>query len=349
MTKVILSLDIGGTKINGALVDAKTLRIVYRAKKISSKPHQKQLLPAIAATVDALRAQAQQHRWNLIGCGAVVAGQVWWPSGVVRWSPNINMRKRVFPLRRWLANRCHAPTMVDNDVHGFLLGECALGSTRTYPLVVAITLGTGIGGAIALDGQLIRGVENKAGEFGHTTIFPPNGLPKRCADGLPGHFEQYGSGQAIRQWYRLLSKQTPLLSSSGLPPPLARVGVPRGSSNDKRRGSRIKSAMTNGGFHDPRSVSLTTFEIEQRWYDHDPIAIAAVANVRSAIAQGLANIMIGLNPDAIILGGGLIRMKPLIHGLNAEVGTFLPFPVKTKILLSKLGDDAQLIGAATLV
>ena len=304
MKHVILALDIGGSKINGALVDAKTFRIIERAPKMESQPKNSSIMEQSRQAARLLFNMAHTSGMRPIACSAVVAGQARWPSGIVYWGSNIRSPRTGINMKAHLRRATGLPTTIDNDVHGFLAAELYRGAGVSKHIVVAVNLGTGIGGAIAVDGQILRGPDNTTGEFGHMTIAEGG---RTCGDGMMGHFEAYASGTSMGHLYHTLMRK--------LPKGLHRVNA--------------------------RAV-------ETLFGQNDPVAQEVVARTRTALATGLANIIVTLNPDCIIMGGGIARFKGLFAGVEAEVRQRLPFPTTCRILRTKLGDDAPLIGAALL-
>jgi predicted NBD/HSP70 family sugar kinase len=126
-----------------------------------------------------------------------------WKKGIYREGPNFPRSFKNIPLAGILRKTFKVPVAVDNDVHCFTLAEAKFGAAKRFSSVVGLTLGTGIGGGIVLDGRLYRGRNNAAGEIGHMTL--GLGSTATCSCGRKGHFEAFGSGTAMRVLYRTIS------------------------------------------------------------------------------------------------------------------------------------------------
>ncbi len=198
--RTIIGLDVGGTKI--------------RAGAVSSRGR---LLSSVKIPTEASRGKAVVLE-NIVKCvrsvwqkdvkaiGVGMAGIVDHEKGVYRQGPNLPADFKNVPIAAILRRKFHVPVRVDNDVHCFTLAEVKFGAAKRFSSVVGITLGTGIGGGIVIDGRLYRGRDNAAGEVGHMTVV--SAFPARCGCGRIGHFEAYGSGSAMRRLYRTLAGVT---------------------------------------------------------------------------------------------------------------------------------------------
>jgi glucokinase len=224
---------------------------------------------------------------------------------------------REAPLREALAAATGHPVIVDNDANVAAVGECAYGAARDRRHVLLVTLGTGIGGGLVLDGELYRGANGFAGEIGHFTI-DING--PRCACGERGHWEAIASGTALGR--------------------IARELVAR------RAGGAIVAAA--GG--DPSSVTGEHVGIAAAQGDVDAqhLLVQYADNVALGLA-GLANIV---DPECIVISGGVVRLgvllfAPLGEAFRRHVEA-VDYRPQIDIVPAALGERSGAIGAAVL-
>jgi glucokinase len=187
-----LGIDVGGTKIAAGLVDAATWKVIKTVQR-PTEAHlgRARVLANILETVGELSAG------KIKGVGVGFAGVVDFKRGVVLAAPNFSKDLANFPLAKELARHLHAPVVVDNDARCFALAEAVAGSAKGKGVVFGMTIGTGIGGSLIINGQPFRGRDNAAGEIGHA-IFSLGSLAE-CGDGQLGHFEAAASGTALRK------------------------------------------------------------------------------------------------------------------------------------------------------
>ena len=184
----VVGVDVGGTKILAGAVDVDG---VLAAGMSAETPGRRNLPSVVEDTiVRAVMDLRAKHEVGAVGVGA--AGFVGL-GGVVRFAPHVSWRDE--PLQSRLSDRLGLPVVVDNDANVTALAELRLGAARGCSEAVCITLGTGIGGAVVMDGKVRRGAAGLAGEFGHMQVVP-DGRP--CPCGQHGCWEQYCSGTALR-------------------------------------------------------------------------------------------------------------------------------------------------------
>jgi glucokinase len=195
-----IGIDIGGTKISGAVVSGggKILRSVLKAAPASEK--EGGTLCVILQVVTELRAHYPMVQ--AIGVGA--AGMVDWPSGHIRWAPNNSYRD--LPLRAILSAETGLPTVVDNDANVAAWAEFRLGQGRQYAYLTFLTVGTGIGAGLILDSQLYRGPTGIGGEVGHIIVNPSG---ERCGCGNFGCLEAMASGVALGRAGQKAAREDP--------------------------------------------------------------------------------------------------------------------------------------------
>lgn len=189
----ILTFDIGGTKINSAIVNiVDTVYEVSVCKKVVTPATQIDLLNYLVTTI-----QEYSKLYSFQKVGIAIAGQVDTDGKVVINSPNLPLQKNMH-LASYLHSITQYSVFLKNDVHSFAMGENYFGKYKHYANTVFIALGTGIGGAIKINGQMYGGANNIAGEFGHMVVYRNGHL---CACGRNGCWEKYASGRGLEQLY----------------------------------------------------------------------------------------------------------------------------------------------------
>jgi glucokinase len=306
-SEIFAGVDLGGTSI-GCAIAGRDGRIL-RESEIPTRSHQgpRAVLGRIAKALRALG-----RRPAAVGIG--VPGLVDLRRGVTKFLPNLPTQWRGVPVRKILGAALGCPVHLLNDVRTATLGELTYGHGRGANLTMAFfSLGTGVGGGVAVDGKLRLGALGAAGELGHQTIVP-DGLP--CGCGNRGCLETLASGPALAgEGVRLLR--------SGLAPRLhALVGGDAGRVTPRE--------MAKAG---------------------DPHVREAILRAARHLGIGVANTSGALHPDVVVLGGGVAEIGPLLLGavraeVRRRVGMFPPSTVR--IVNSKLGPRAGLLGAIAL-
>jgi glucokinase len=248
-----------------------------------------------------------------VGIGA--AGMVDTMKGVLRFAPNLAWRE--LPIADRISDELGVPCQLDNDANAAAYGEFRFGAGRGYRHMLLVALGTGIGGGIITDGRLARGAHGFAGEIGHV-IVDPNG--PRCGCGNVGCWEQLASGTAIGRAGRAVVREHPdsmILSLAGGDP-------------DRVTGSIVTEAGLAG----------------------DRMAVAILSEIGIRLGQGMAGLANVLDPQIVVVGGGVIRAGDLLleparraFGDAIEAPEHRPF---VPIVAAELGEDAGAVGAATL-
>lgn len=209
------------------------------------------------------------------------------------------------------------PFFIDNDANVAALGERWVGAGANNPDVVFVTLGTGVGGGVIADGNLIHGVAGAGGEIGHMIVDPENGFT--CTCGNKGCLETVASATGVVRVARQLAEQY------------------EGSS-------AIKAAIDNGD-------TVTSKDIFIAAEDGDKFANSVVERVSRYLGLAAANISNILNPDSVVIGGGVSAAGEFLRSRVEKYFVTFAFPqVKksTKIKIAELGNDAGIIGAASL-
>ena len=295
-----IGIDVGGTKTQGGVVDARG-RVVRRFRTdTNARAGRAAILRAIETTVGALRGP------RVAGIGVGLAGFVDPKRGIFRRGPHLHSFENI-PLAKILRAKFHKKVFLDNDANCFALAEASVGAGRGKRFVVGLTLGTGIGGGIVMDGDIYHGAHNKAGELGHMMQLLRWNVP--CACGGYNHIEALAGGKGMTAAYF------------------------------RATGRRVDAR-----------------EIEALYKRRNRAAIQVVHRASEALGAGMAATLTAFDPDILVLGGGLIRFKDYVAcGQKALRKAFYKEPgryselAKTPVVLSKLGDDAQVIGASLLV
>lgn len=190
-----IGIDIGGTKIAGALVDAEG-QIVKELRVPSPAQDSAALVDAVVGLIEEL---AQGH--EVLGAGVAAAGFIDAEQSNIIYAPNISWRNE--PFKAHLEAKLNIPVIIENDANAAGWAEYRYGAGKGYKHMVMLTIGTGVGGAVITDSKMLRGGFGIAGELGHLRIVP-DGLP--CGCGQNGCLESYGSGTALLKAARTLAE-----------------------------------------------------------------------------------------------------------------------------------------------
>jgi glucokinase len=308
-----IGVDVGGTKILAAVVDA--YGVIHERERVATPARDPDAtVDAIATAVHTLAERCPQPVDSVgIGVAALVDAQ---RSRVV-FAPNLGWAD--VPLADAVSQRIGQRVIVENDANTAAWGEFRHGSGRQFDDTVVITVGTGIGGGLILDGQLRRGAHGMAAEIGHIIVDPGG---RACGCGRRGCWEQYASGSALVRTARDFAAQR-----RGEADLLLRLGD---GNPEGIRGRHITEAARGG----------------------DPVALAAFAEVGLWLGRGMADLTAVIDPQAYVIGGGVsdagaLLVDPARREHDALVSTYggreSPAVVK-----ASLGNDAGVVGAADL-
>ncbi|MGB0101057.1 MAG: ROK family protein [Nocardioides sp.] len=307
---LFIGVDIGGTKVLAAAVSS-TGRVLRTARRTTPGRRVEASLIEDALT-DAVEEIAGVRRPSAIGIAA--AGFVDAQGERVRFAPHLPWRDE--GVRARLAERWSAPVVLDNDANCAARAELAYGAVSGAENAVVITMGTGIGGAIVLDGAVHRGYNGMAGEYGHMQVVP-DGLPCEC--GGTGCWEQYSSGNALVRFAR------------------SRIGTE-------------PTALEEACGADP--ARLTGPMVTEAAEAGDPVALAAFASVGEWLGIGTANLVAAFDPEIVVIGGGLSAAGDLLlEPARAAMGASLvgrAHRTVPPVVRAGLGPEAGAIGAADL-
>lgn len=311
-----IGVDVGGTNITAGVVNAQA-RILSRCtvQSHSGRPPDEVIqavIEAIAAALDGVGLALDA----VSGVGLGFAGHVNGAEGLVLTSSNLPAWDR-HPLRDILQERLGAPVRLENDANCAAWAEYRFGAGRGSRTMCYVTFSTGFGAGIVIDGKLYTGATGTAGEIGHTVVDPDGPL---CTCGKRGCVMAYACGMAISRMAceRLESGEPTLLQDLC------------GTTPSHVSGEVVAEAAGRG----------------------DAVAQEIMSIAGYYFGIGLSTIVQVLNPDCIVIGGGLMQagdlvMKPAVQALNANIHPVLVD--SAKIVPSALGEDAGLIGAGALV
>ena len=310
---LVCAVDLGGTNLRTANID-RDGRIYERVRTATpASDEAEDIVSAIVAAVRECETEGLKRGAQMQVVSVVVPGSVQVGTGVVVNAPNIPSLPG-FRLASALREALDRPVLLENDANAAALGEMWQGAARNCKTIICLTLGTGVGGAIVLDGQLWRGVDGTAGELGHTSVEPFGGVQCRCSN--VGCLEVYASATAIVRMTResLARHPSSLLHSVKATELTSEI---------------ICSAATEG--------DLLALEVFQRMGAYLGIAMANVVNI--------------FNPEMIVVGGGVSAAWDLFAQRARGEVMKRAFPVpagRCQIVRAQSGDDAGLLGAAWL-
>ena len=315
MKKYSIGVDIGGTNVKLGLVTPSG-KVLLRRHFLTKEPRDKTaFLDALARHIHELVAEGEKRKIVVTGVGIGAPGPIDVKKGFVYFFPNIPGWKNT-PLKDILEKKLRLPVRVDNDANVMALAEFLFGAGKGAADLIALTLGTGIGGGLVIGGKLFHGPAYSAAEIGHLIINEKGPL---CACGDRGCVEAYvgngyftrevkkrlngGAKSVLMKWIRAGSELTPLLVAQAA-----------------KRGDRFSKEVWN------------------ETGEHLGTALAGLVNI--------------LNPQKIILGGGIaqngnVLFRPVIRTIRKKA-----FPIaarSVKVIPAKLGVDAGLVGAAALM
>ncbi len=313
--RFVLGIDIGGTNlVVGSVAEDGSALLALGTEPTGAEAGERDVLDRLIAL--AQRAIAQTRREvpgaEIIGVGVGAPGPLDTKSGIVLLTPNLGWVN--LPLRAIIHERLKLPASLDNDANCAVLGEWWRGAARGSRNAIGITIGTGIGGGIILDGQLYHGSSDCAGEIGHTTI---DSEGRRCKCGNYGCLEAYASGPniALRACEEI---------NAGAESSLARY-----VDGDLKR--------------------ITAQTVYQAAHDGDELAMDVVNDTAKFLGIGIANLLNIFNPEVVVVCGGVtLAGEHLFTPLRREVArrAFKRAVSVCRIVPCELTGTAGVYGAA---
>jgi glucokinase len=309
--RYVVGIDIGGTNlVVGTVAEdgSEVLGLVSEPTRVESGPDA--IIDRIAALARASMKEAGTR--ELLGAGIGSPGPLDTKAGVVLLTPNLGWTN--MPLRDRLSAALGLPATLDNDANCAIFGEWWRGAARGARHVVGLTIGTGIGGGIVIDGRIYHGASDIAGEIGHMTI---DSTGRRCKCGNYGCLEAYASGPAIAA--------------------RAIEGIEAGAE------TRLPSYVND-------DLSLITAQVVyEAAHDGDALALEVVTDTARFLGAGVANILNIFNPEVVVICGGVtLAGDKLFVPLRAEVQrrAFKPAVKVCRIVPGELPGKAGVVGAA---
>jgi len=307
-----IGIDVGGTKVLGGVVD-ESGKVLTTARKDTPRQGGSALTQTIA---DVAKELLQQHSVSSVGVSA--AGFVSSNRKTMLATPNIADWNGV-DLDHQLNQLIGLPVVIENDANAAAWGEAKFGAGKNQDHMMMLTVGTGIGGGIVVNGALYRGAYGIAAEYGHMRVVPDGHI---CGCGARGCFEQYASGNALLRHAR---------EAINASPEVARNLLSRG---------------------DGTVAGLTGQAITEAAREGDPVALTAFNTTGQWLGAGIASLAVLLDPACVVIGGGVIEageilLKPTRESLerNMPFAGKHPYP---KIIAAQLGNEAGLVGVADL-
>lgn len=307
----VIGVDLGGTKLLAGLVDG-DLNVHHRVHRPVHGLTQHELLDTAVAAVEEARAATTAE---VLGVGFGIPCLIDQRRGVATMAVNLPLRD--VPFRDLMAERLGLPVEVDNDANVAALAEHRAGAAVGTTDAVVLTIGTGIGGGLIVNGELFRGAIGTGAELGHITI-DVDGPP--CQGHCPnnGCLETMASGTALGREGRRIGGEQP--------------------------DSALGQALRDGR-------EITGALITELAHDGDAAAVEALALIGTNLGVGIASYLNVFNPDVVVIGGGVIAAGELLLGparAEAERRALPAMRDHARIVTAQFGAEAGLVGAATL-
>jgi glucokinase len=313
-----IGIDIGRYQITSAVIRSDGALLASQETAIDARQNRDSLVKAVTTAIRIMRSEAAGMRLNPVCAGVAAKGFINSTSGTIIGPDRGIDGWTDVPLARLLNRETSLPVYVDNDANLMTLAEFRLGAARGHKNVVFISLRTGIGGGIIIDGKLYRGVNNSGAEFGQMIIDFKGDRNKK---GIPGTLESYASSQALVESFI------------------------RASLDDRPAQSIIQ----------PESAPLTAQnllkarDVFDLHYNGNKFATAAVMQNARYIGIGIANLTSLFSPEIVVLGGGMANAGDDYIGEIKRVAlenTFEYYGSNLVITRAELGQSAAITGAA---
>jgi glucokinase len=315
MGRHILGIDLGGTKVMAAVLDPAGVIISRARAKTRGWRDDEEVFATIAGVGHRAVEEAGIDQDQLAAVGIGTPGPIDFDTGYI--IETANLRFKNFPLGPRIAEQFGRPTIIENDVNAGMYGEFKAGAALGARDVLAVFVGTGIGGGLILNGALYRGFNNSAGEVGHMIV--QAGGP-RCGCGNRGCLEAVAS----------------------------RTAITRDIQNAIKRGKRSVVSKKVAR----KNAVLSGKELKAAYDSGDELVTKIVHRAARFIGIGIGSLLNVLGPEMVVLGGGLVEAfgDDLVNriDLTARKTAFEINSRNVRIIRTKLGDDAGVIGSAAL-
>ncbi len=310
MTDWVVGIDLGATKIALGLIDPCDRVVAYRRIATEADHGPESVVERIAESVADLQREVPGGR-GIAAVGICSPGPLDHQTGVIVEPPNLPGWRNV-PFRQMLAERLGLPVVLEHDAKAAALGEFHFGAGRGERSMVYIVVGTGVGAACIVDGQLYRGPHNSAGEVGHITL-DRHGEP--CSCGNRGCVETYVSGPALARHYRRALEQ-------------AGRGHLR-NPEEPMTGETVTSLAREG----------------------DPLALQVITEAGEALGTAIASLAMILDIDLYVIGSSVARCGDLLLEPARRVVpqcAYRSVASRVRIVTSQLWDDGPILGCGWL-
>lgn len=314
--KLLCGVDIGGTKLAVGLYRQNGEQLLRLEVHDHVDLGNDAFTERVADLVKELFDRADISAADVVGVGVGFAGHVRFKEGLIITTSNFRIPFRNYPLKARLEEALRLPVILDNDANAQAYGEFRFGAGRNTEDMVFLTVSSGIGAGIILGKRLIRGVTGTAGEIGHTIVKYDSDI--YCTCGNPGCLMALSSGIFFPEHFRR-KLEAGLTTDTGI---------------DESSLDQVNGKLIAAGFA-----------------ENDPVCTAIVEDSAKIVGLGIYNLFAVLNPEAVILGGGLMNLGP--EYLKIIQDSFLSHVHnmmydRLEIFSAKLGSDSGLIGAAAL-
>ncbi|MBM4762287.1 ROK family glucokinase [Bacillus sp. B15-48] len=316
--KVMIGVDIGGTTTKIAYIDIKGKIVEKWEIPTDLSSSGKNIVPNITKEIKCKLDDLEKNKEKILGIGVGAPGPVNTIDGTVLEAINLGWKGK-YRLKDELELGTSIPVIVDNDANCAALGEMWQGAGKGGKDLVCVTLGTGVGGGVIANGDIVQGMNGAAGEIGHISSMLEGGAACNC--GKRGCLETLASATGI---VRLAHEQL---------------------KNTEKQSGKLYSRYVANGQVNAKDVFDTARE-------GDHVSIKIIETVTYYLGVALANVANILNPEKIIIGGGVSKAgETLLKPLSKEFinHCFSRGANSTKLALAALGNDAGVIGAAWLV
>lgn len=309
-----IGIDLGGTNIKAGVVDD-SFNIVGRGERLTAMPRPgDEIMDDIAAASRDAVAQAGLTMDDIAGVGIGSPGTANAETGMIEYAGNLGLEN--YPMVEALKSRLGKPVFLANDADSAAFGEVMAGAAKGSDNVICVTLGTGVGAGVIIDGKILTGFNHAGGEIGHTVI-TQNGIPCNC--GRNGCWEKYASANALVEQTQNAMQKDKASAMWGIAGSLENV---------------------NG---------LTAFDGMRAG---DKTAAKVVEDYIGFVACGVINIINIFQPQILCIGGGVSKEKETLLAPLRKIVERERFSrhakVQTQLVTAELGNDAGIIGAANL-
>lgn len=322
MADYAVGVDFGGTKVLAAVIDLGNGKIKGEAKvRTSLFDSGDALMDRIYEVVDGALDDGKVKARDVKGIGVGIAGQVDAEKGLLIGTANLSRSVVNLPMKKLLEKRYGIGAEIRNDVQIAAIGEQRFGAGRDCDDFICIFVGTGIGGAIVMNGELVRGSAGNAGEIGHTTVAADGRI---CGCGGRGHLEAYAS----------------------------RTAITRAILGELRRGREsIVTRLVDELDPTKEHAAIRSAVLRKAVRKKDPVVTEVISDAAKYLGMGLSSMVNFVNPQRIILGGGVIESVDLLFGKAEDWTRDLSLRNagdKVEIVRAELGDYSGVVGAAII-